>query len=129
MQFISAVCCCTPPRSSPLWVATRGDDLRSMLHTATIFSAVCCTPLRCSLWCVQRSSPRCDAHRGDYLRGMLYTAEIISAVCCTLQRSSLWCIAHCRDNFVIKYLNEIETEFEIRKYFSLFIRGPYGFES
>ena len=43
---------------------------------------------------------------------MLHNTEIISAVCCTLRRSSLWCVAHRRNNFVIEYLDEIETEFE-----------------
>ena len=45
-------------------------------------------------------SPRYVAHRGDQ--------------------------AHRGGNFMIEYLGEIENE--IRKYFSLFIRGPDGFE-
>ena len=61
--------------------------LRSMLHTAEIISAVCCTPLRSSLWCVQRSSLLCDAHQGDNLCGMLQSPRyvVISAVCCNLR--------------------------------------------
>ena len=88
-----------------------------MLRTAEIISAVCCTQLRSSLWCVQRSSPWCVAHRGDYLNGMLQNAEIV-----------LRCVPHRGGNFVIKYLDEIKTESENTS-FSLFIRGPDGFES
>ena len=36
--------------------------------------------------------------------------------------SSVNSTAHCGDHFVIEYLGEIETEFEIT--FRLFIRGP-----
>ena len=69
---------------TPRYVAHRGDCLCSVMHTAKIDSAVCCTPPRSSPWCAQRSSPRCVAHRGD----------------------------NCGDNFVIEYLDIIETEFE-----------------
>ena len=48
--------------------------LRSMLHTAEIISAVRCTPLRSSLWCVQKLSPRYVVR--DNLRGMMHSAEI-----------------------------------------------------
>ena len=65
-------------------------------------------------------SPRYVAHLRDHLRGVLHTAEIvsvvctemISAVCNTPPRSSLRYVAHRGDNFVIEYLDEIETEFE-----------------
>ena len=107
VQFISAVCC-TPQRSSPRWVAHRGDHLRGMQHTAKIISAVCCTPLR---W-----SPRYVAHRWDHLRGVLHTAEIVSVVCteiisavwCTPRRLSLRCVAH-RGDRLCSMLHTAET--------------------
>ena len=42
--------------------------LCSVLHTAEIISALCCTPQRLSPWCV--------AHRSDHIRGILHTTEI-----------------------------------------------------
>ena len=74
------------------------------MQTAEIISEVCNTP--------PRSSLRYVAHRGDDHCGVLHIAEIISAVCCTPRKSSLRYVAHCGENFVIEYLNEIETEFE-----------------
>ena len=68
-----------------------------MMHTTKVIYAMCCTPLRLSLWFAQRSSPR-------------YVARYV---------------AHRGDNFVIEYRGEIETEFE-NTYFRLFIRGQMG---
>ena len=79
----------TPKRISPdclvnskwrIWFCFRSVSaiyLLGMLHTVEMISAVCCTSLRSSLWCIQRSSLRYDAHRGNDLRGMLHTAEMI----------------------------------------------------
>ena len=50
-EIISTVGC-TPRRSSPQWVAHRGDHLLGGLHTAEIISAVYCTLPRSSLRCV-----------------------------------------------------------------------------
>ena len=94
--------------------------LCGMLHTAAIISAVCCAPLRSTLWCAQRlsqwcehttkiiftvycntpwrPSPRCATHHGDHLRGMLHTTKIISAICCKPRRSSPRCVSHWGDH-------------------------------
>ena len=72
--------------------------IRFCCRGVQFFSAVYCTPLRSSMWCVHRSSQRCDAHCGDILPGMLHTTEIISAVCCTPRRSSLLYVAHRGDH-------------------------------
>ena len=77
--------------------------LWGMLHTPEIISTVGCTP--------QISSPLYAAYSWDWLRGVFCTAEMISSICCTLLRSSPRCVARWRDNFVIEYLNKIETEF------------------
>ena len=87
---------------SPWYVAHHGDHLRGGWHTSEIVSAVSCTPLRWSLWYV--------AHYGDHLRSVLHTAVRLSLWCA--QRSSLRCDAHSGNNLEIKYLYEIETEFE-----------------
>ena len=97
------------------WVAHCADPLCSMLHTAKIDFAVCWTPLRSSLWCAQRSSPWCDSYSRDDLCGMLHTAEMISALCCTPGR-------HFCDWMSCGNWNRI------RKHFSLYTRGPDGFE-
>ena len=62
-----------------------------------------------TLWCTPRRwSPQYVAHRRDDLCGVLHSA------------------AHCKDNFAIEYLDEIETKF--KNSFSLFLTGPDGFE-
>ena len=75
------------------------------------------------MWCTQRSStnsdhliPWCDAHCGAWLCGVMHTAESDSAVGCT-PRSFL--------KIQIFWRNQNR----IRKYLSLFIRGPDGFKS
>ena len=83
------------------------DHLGGVMHTVEMISAVCCTPRRLSQWCA--------THPGDDLRGV-HTAEIISAVCCTPRRKLC-------DRISRGYRNQI------RKYFSLFISCPDGFES
>ena len=104
--------------------------LRSLLHTAEIISAVCCT--------LRRSSMQFATHRRDFFETWspdsavcctqrrlslrcVHTARIVSAVCNTLLRSSPRYVAYHGDNFVIEYLGEIGTEFKkiwvwIKKY-------------
>ena len=100
----------------------------------TIVSSVCSTPRRWWWWSrqwdahrstpqryfqsLEPSTPWCDAHRRDYLCGRMHTAEMISAVCnCMIPQRPL------RDRMSRRNRNGIW------KYFSLFIRGPDGFES
>ena len=59
---------------------------------------------------------RCDVHQGVWLRGKMHTAESNSAVWCTP-----WSFLTIR----ISWRNQNR----IRKYFTLFIRGPDGIES
>ena len=78
------------------------------------------TPKRISPDCLFKSNNRQVIRfcfRGvQYFRGMLHTAEIISAVGCTPRRQLCDQISRRNRN-------------QIRKYFSLFIRGPDGLES
>ena len=102
---------------SPQYVAHRWDCLCGVLHTAKIVSAVCCTPPRLTQrWDAHGAdffeTSRCATHCGDRLCCLLHPAEIDSAECNIKRRWSPWCAAHRGDNFVIEYLEEIETEFE-----------------
>ena len=126
---IVSVVCCTLFRLFPWCAAHCWDCLFGMLHTAEIISAVCCTPPRLTL--------QCATHRADRLCGVFHTAEIDSAVCSIQLRWSPWCaICHGDDLRGVQHTAEITLWSNIStksnwiwKYFSLFIRGPNGFES
>ena len=83
--------------------------LCGVMHTAELDSLMGCTP--------RSLTPRCDAHLVVWLRGMMHTAESDSRVGCTPWRFFF--------NLNISQRNRNR----IRKYFSLFIRGPDRFES
>ena len=86
-----------------------------MKQTEESDSAVGCTPW--SFWrTVHHLTPRCDAHCGAWLRGGMHTAESNSTVGCTL-------------GSFLKIRISRQNRNRIRKYLSLFIRGPDGFES
>ena len=112
VHFDSAVCC--RPRSLTLrCVADRGvfqqsliTWLRGVLQTAELDSAVCCTP--------RSLTPRCVANRGVFQQSLI--TWLRRAVCNT-PRSFL------------KIRISWQNRNRIRKYFSLFIRGPDWFES
>ena len=79
-----------------------------------VISAVCCTPLRSSLWRV-------------------HCTEIISAVCCTPRRRSLRYVAHREDKLCgMMHTTEItcdEKPRRNRKRICKYFRLPDGFES
>ena len=130
----------SPPKVFLLIVTLKATTdkwrFRFWLPGVQFVTAVCCTPLRSSL--------RCVAHCGDCLCVMLNTAEIISSVSCTPRRSSLRCVAHRGDFFELGAMDSTvcstpwrqlcyrisqQNRNHIRKHFTLFIRGPTGFES
>ena len=89
--------------------------LRSVMHTAELDSAVWCTS--------QRLNPRYDAHCKffweiwvTWLCGVMHTAELDSS-----EGSSPWSF--------LKIRISCRNRYRIRRYFTLFIRGPDGFES
>ena len=96
---IISVSYCTPGRSSQLYTAHCGINLRGVKHTTETICAVCGT--------LQSQSRRCAVHRGDDLSGMQHTEETISAVCSTPRKQSEQCATHHRDNFVgVQYTAE-----------------------
>ena len=104
VQFDSTVWC--TPRSLTLRLeAHHRAWLRGWKHTAELDSAVGCTPQSC-FW--ESWYP--------WLCGMIQTAELDSALGCTPRSFSKIRISWRNRN-------------RIRKYFSLFFRGPDGFES
>ena len=112
-RFDSMVC-----NLSPQCAEHRRDDLHGMLHTAEMISTVCGTPWR-FFRNLEPLTPQYVAHRRDRLRGGMHAAGIFFEIWNPWlhgvqipRRSSLGCIAHRGDNFVIEYLNEIETELE-----------------
>ena len=139
VQFDSAVWC-TPRSLTPRHDAHSGAWLCGMMHTVEFFEKF--GALDSSEWCKLWSlTPRCDSHCGVWemrnfdhltpqcaslcgiwlqhwvwLRGVMHTADSDSAVGCTP-----WS--------VLKIQISQQDRNWIRKYFSLFIRGPEGFES
>ena len=121
---------CIPLRREALRCASyHGVKLRSVLHTGDSSSAVCCTP--------GSQAPRCAAHRGVKLCSVHHTAvsnctprsqnqnlrESLVAF-----KGTIRCAAHRGVKF-FELCDRIPWRNRNRKYFSLSIRGPDGFES
>ena len=103
VQFNSAVGC--TPRS----LALRYDAHRRVFKDIFLHDSV--------LWCPPRSlTPRRDAHLRVGLRRMMHTAELDSTV---------WC----KPRSFLKIQISRQNQHRLRKYFTLFIRGPDGFET
>ena len=124
---------CTPRSLTQQCDAHRGVWLRCEKHTAESDSVAWCTPRTeffenfWSLDSPQSLTPWWDAHR-----------ELDSTVWCTPRSLTPRGDAHCRVRLrslidtlgiFLKIRISQRNQNRIRKYFSLFIRGPDGFES
>ena len=140
---VDSAVCCTPWRLPLRCVTQRWVNLCGVWHTADIvsvvcteiISAVCYTPWRFfEIWnswlrSVLHTAEMISAVRGMVRGRMLHTVEMISVVFSTPLRYSQWCVAHCTAQKELCDRISQQNQNRLRKYFSLFIRGPYMFES
>ena len=103
---------------STVWCTPRGLT-PGMMHTAEFLYTFFMTLL-------------CDAHRRTWLRGGMHTAELDSMEWCTPGSLTQQYDAHaqwCTPQSFLKIRISRQNRNRIRKFLTLFIRGPDGFES